>query len=225
MANLDPKKGITPPVEESATANVTPLREVKHVADADDIESLWLDPKLGDGITDANIHTVAVSKPKGFFRVHPDPTYRRRGETYIHKIEGVVDETTYLIAPNMQHRIDEAQPCVVVTVVDRNGTPRLWVIKLPKDGKHDNQAWVSARSAAKAGMERWVRLVWDGTTYKTRDATPGYAPDPDFSKLPSFNKLVTLAFGEAGIIRDESHHIYRELFGIAAKKGEGDEDL
>jgi hypothetical protein len=74
-------------------------------------------------------------------------------------------------------------------------------------------------------MERWVRLVWDGQTYKTRDATPGYAPDPDFSKLPSFNKLVTLAFGEAGIIRDESHHIYRELFGIAAKKGEGDEDL
>lgn len=48
----------------------------------------------------------------------------------------------------------------------------------------------------------------------TRDAQPGYAPDPDFSKLPPFNELVRLAFGEQGIIRDKSHPIYRELYGI-----------
>ena len=26
----------------------------------------------------------------------------------------------------------------------------------------------------------------------TRDAQPGYAPDPDYSKLPPFNELVRL---------------------------------
>jgi len=42
--------------------------------DASDIEALWLDPALGDGLTDTNWHTIPVDKPKDFFRVHPDPT-------------------------------------------------------------------------------------------------------------------------------------------------------
>jgi hypothetical protein len=79
--------------------------------------------------------------------------------------------------------------------------------------------------AAKAGMERWVKLVWARRAYLTRDAQVGYAPDPDFSKLPPFNDLVKLAFGENGVIRDTSHHIYRELFGIKpVSKSEGDDD-
>ena len=49
--------------------NVTP-------SDAQDIEALWLDPKLGDGITDAHWHTVLIGKPRDFFRVHPDPAFR-----------------------------------------------------------------------------------------------------------------------------------------------------
>jgi hypothetical protein len=210
MTNID-KKEATPP------ANVTPLREAKQVADAADIESLWLDPKLGDGIVSSTFHTVIVGKPTGFFRTHPDPSYRRRGQIYIHKPEGVMDEQSFLIAPSMQGVIDEAQPCVVVTVVDRSGTPRLWVIKFPKEGKHDNEAWSSARSAAKTGMDKWVRLIWEGRAYKTRDALPGYAPDPDFSKLPPFSELVRMAFGEDGIISDRDHFIYRELFGVASK--------
>jgi hypothetical protein len=43
---------------------VTPLHEVKRVADAADIESLWEDPKLGDGIVTSTFHTVVVDKPK-----------------------------------------------------------------------------------------------------------------------------------------------------------------
>ena len=34
----------------------------------------------------------------------------------------------------------------------------------------------------------------------TREAQEGYAPDPDISKLPSFNELIKIAFGENGII-------------------------
>jgi hypothetical protein len=53
---------------------------------------------------------------------------------------------------------------------------------------------------------------------------PGYAPDPDFSKLPPFNDLVKLGFGEYGVIRDTTHPIYRELFGMP-KQAAGDDDL
>ena len=46
-------------------------------------------------------------------------------------------------------------------------------------------------AAARAGLERWVKLIWVRRAYQTREATPGYAPDPDFSKLPPFDDLVT----------------------------------
>ena len=39
-------------------------------------------------------------------------------------------------------------------------------------------------------------------SYLTRDAQPGYAPDPDWKKLPPFNELVKAAFGPHGVIQD-----------------------
>jgi hypothetical protein len=191
---------------------------------ATDIEALWLDPALGDGIVDVTLHSVPVGKPKDFFRTVTDPAYRRRTEIYVHKPEGVIDEQHYIIAKPMQGRIDEARPCTIVTVIYRDGSLRLWPIKFPKDGERDNEAWTTARSAAKAGMERWVKLVWVKRAYQTRDAQPGYAPDPDFGKLPPFNELVRLAFGEHGIINDTAHPVYRELYGMAPQAAsDGDE--
>ena len=194
------------------------------VPDAGDIEALWLDPALGDGIVDVTYHSVPVGKPRDFFRTVLDPAYRRRTEIYVHKPEGAIDEQHYIIAPAMQGRIEEARPCTLVTVVYRDGSPRLWPIKFPKEGERDNNAWTTARAAAKVAMERWVKLIWVKQAYLTRDAQPGYAPDPDFSKLPTFNELVRLGFGDHGIIRDTAHPIYRELFGIRPDKPAGNAD-
>jgi hypothetical protein len=182
--------------------------------DAQDFDGLFLDPGLGDGITDTHYHSIVVDKPKGFFRMIDDPAYRRRTEIYTHKIEGVIGEQHYIIAPAMRGRIEEARPCTLVTVVDRNGTPRLWALKFPKEGEKDNAAWISARSAARTSKDKWIRLVWVGGVYLTRDAHEGYAPDPDPKKLPPFIELVRLGFGEHGVIRNTAHPIYRELFGM-----------
>jgi hypothetical protein len=46
--------------------------------DASDIEALWFDPALGDGLTDVSLHSIPVDKPKDFFRVHPEADYRPR---------------------------------------------------------------------------------------------------------------------------------------------------
>jgi hypothetical protein len=192
--------------------------------DAHDIDDLWLDPALGDGIVDAHWHTIPVDKPKDFFRVHPDPAYRRRTEMYTHKSEGAIEEEHYILSKPMRGRIPEARPCTLVTVVYRDGTPRLWPLKFARDGEKDNDAWTTARAAARVGMEKWVKLVWVRRSYQTREAQPGYAPDPDWSKLPPFNELVDLAFGRQGIIRDTSHPIYRDLFGEAPKKPAGTDD-
>jgi hypothetical protein len=42
------------------------------VSDAADIEALWLDPALGDGIVDVHYHNIPVGKPRDFFRTVAD---------------------------------------------------------------------------------------------------------------------------------------------------------
>ena len=184
--------------------------------DASDIEALWLDPALGDGLTDTNWHTIPVDKPKDFFRVHPDPDYRRRTEIYAHKTEGQIETAYYILGPEMRGRLQEARPCVLVTCIYRDGSPRLWPIMFPREGEKDNTAWSSARSAARTAIDKWVKPVWIGRSYTTRDALPGYAPDPDWGKLPPFNDLVRAALGQHGVIQDTAHPIYRELMGAPA---------
>jgi hypothetical protein len=193
-------------------------------SDANDLNALWIDPGLGDGITTTSFHNIAIGRPKDFFRVHPSADYRRRTEIYTHKPEGAIDEQHFIIAPSMRGRILEARPCTLICVIYRDGSPRLWPLSFPRDGERDNAAWISARSAARAGMDRWVKLSWARRAYITREALEGYAPDPDWKQLPPFNDLVQRAFGEHGIIRDTAHPIYRELIGAPKKEVAADDD-
>jgi hypothetical protein len=201
------------------------LELVPPPADALDLAELWLDPALADGLVDERFHEAPIGRPKSYFRVNPDPAYRQLTEIYVHKVEGQIDEQYFIIAAPMRGCIEEAQRCTLVTCIDRDGSPRLWPLKLPKDGERDNEAWTSARKAARNAMDKWVKLIWQKRAYKTREAHPGYAPDPDWSKLPPYGELVRLAFGEHGIIRDGTHPIVRELFGAPPKKPNDDDDL
>jgi hypothetical protein len=205
------KLEIVPDAAPKADAAVTP-------PDIGDISDLWLDPGLGDGLTNTVYLTIPVDKPKDFFRVCPLDDYRRRTEIYTHKVENVIDAVTYLVAPNMRGKVDKARLATIVVAIYRDGSVRLWPIPSPAAGEKDNGAWISARSAARAAMDRWIKLVWVRGAYQMRDALPGYAPDPDWSKLPSFDELAKLAFGEGGIIRDANHPIVRELMGAPPAK-------
>ena len=81
--------------------------------DAVDIESLWIDSALGDGLTGTGLHTIPIDKPRNFFRVHPDAAYRRRTEIYVHKPEGAIDTEFYILGPKMRGMLDEARPCIL----------------------------------------------------------------------------------------------------------------
>jgi hypothetical protein len=96
------------------------------------------------------------------------------------------------------------------------------VLKFPKEGEKDNDAWVSARAAAREAMTEWLRIVWVRRAYQLRKAQPGYAPDPDCSKLPTFDQLASLAFGPHGIIRSKNHPVYREIIGMPSEKPNDD---
>src|SRR6185312_5846266 len=83
--------------------------------DALDVEALWLDPALGDGLTDTSWHSIPVDKPRNFFRVHPEPGYRRRTEIYAHRPEGAIETEFYILGPAMRGLLDEARPCILAT--------------------------------------------------------------------------------------------------------------
>ena len=190
--------------------------------DAKDLADLWLDPGLGDGIVEANFHTIPIGRPKNFFRTVPDEAYRRRTEIYTHKPEGAIDEQNFIIAKPMRGRIEEARPCTLVTVVYRDGSPRLWPIKFPRDGEHDNDAWVTARAAARAGLERWVKLVWVAAGLPDARSYAGIRARPGLQQAPAVRRSRHPRIRCDGIIRDTSHPIYRELFGIATALADDD---
>ena len=66
-------------------------------SDATDISCLWLDPSLGNGLTETAYLSVPVGKPKDFFRVCPHETHIRRTEVYTHKVEGVIGPDSELV--------------------------------------------------------------------------------------------------------------------------------
>jgi hypothetical protein len=204
------------------------IKLVKSVPDdAIDMDSLWLDSSLGDGITDFRQTSIPFGKPRDYFQINPDLQYRRRAEIYVHRPEGALDEQTYILSPRMRGRIEEARPCTIVLCIDRAGNLRLWALKFPRENERDNEAWVSARNAARQAQQgKWIKLVWATRAYKYREALEGYAPNPDWGalKLPPFNDLVTTSLGRHGIINDTNHPIYRELFGAPPLKAKGNDD-
>jgi hypothetical protein len=189
--------------------------------DTKDLSSLWLSSTVGDDLTESVRYDIAFSKPRDFFRVHPDPAFRRKAEIYRHKVEGAIEEEYFILDRPMQGLLEEAAPYLIVPAIYRDGTPRLWPLRLPKEGERNNDAWVSARAAAKASLTKWVKLLWVGRAFTVREAKLGYAPDPAWEKLPSFDDLVFKALGPNGIIRDTTHSVYRNLIG-AAPVGESD---
>lgn len=73
-------------------------------------------------------------------------------------------------------------------------------------------------------MSRWVKVIWKGNHNVSRQAEQGYAPDPDFSKLPPFDELIRIAFGPHGIINDNQHPVARALLGLPVTPGADDLD-
>src|SRR5262249_8711013 len=177
--------------------------------DASDLSDLWFDPALGDGLTDTVLHNIPVDKPKDFFRVHPDPIWRRQTEIYTHKPEGQIEEQHFILGKKMRGSIEEARPATIVVCIYRDDSLRLWPLKRAKTGEKDHDVWTSARAIARDAMTKWVRLVWARRVYQRREAQAGYAPDPhwtkglklDAPKPLTFDDLLKRGVGGRGIIR------------------------
>jgi hypothetical protein len=185
--------------------------------DAHDIAAAWLPTGLDDPLAETGLLSVPLGRPRDFFRTHPDPSHRVRAEIFEHKVAEMIGSTFYLIGPAMRGLVTSARPYILVCVIDRIGKPRLWPLRLPLSTERDYPAWVQSRAAARKGLNQWVRIEWVGNSHVTHDAEPGYAAEPDWSKVQPFDELATLAFGTDGVIHSKRHPIYRALYGIPDK--------
>lgn len=193
-------------------------------SDTDDLADLWEDDGLGDPLAVNHVHNIPFNPPRDFFRTCPDRKYRRQTWVYTHKSENAVDKQYFIVPKPMRDKIPEARPCTIVTVVDRAGMPRLWGLMSPRPGESDNTAWSTSRDVARDGLTRWTKLVWQGRQFISRFADAGYAPDPDWSRLPPFEELVRTALGPDGVIRDEQNRAYRAMFGKVERPDDLDAD-
>jgi hypothetical protein len=200
------------------------LEIVSPPSDALDLSELWLDTALGDPLTSTYQHSIPIGKPKDFFRVHPDRSMRRHVEIYVHRPEGAMEDQHFVISKSMQGRIAEARPAILVVCIYRDGSLRVWPLKLAKAGEKDNDAWTSARNAARMAMTGWIRIVWVRRAYEVREALPGYAPDPDLKAIPPLEQLVVKAYGPQGVIRDPGHFMVRELMGASPSNRTSSDD-
>src|SRR5262249_56408481 len=74
------------------------------------LNRMMLDPGLGDGITETVRHSIPLGKPRDFFRMHPDPAYRRLVEIYKHKTEDAIEEENFVFAGGRNCRLEGEAP-------------------------------------------------------------------------------------------------------------------
>lgn len=174
--------------------------------------------RLSQGMTAAfgvkkHLTTLPVRKPskEWFVRCHNDPTFRL--ETCV--LELKEDAEIYLISPEVRDDLageSTVSPRLLMTAINKQGTPFLWPIRLPgADGRHDEWS-KSAMEAASIATKGWVRVQANMNlgAYEVYEAT-GNLGDPEWPKLP-FNELLRIAFKDR-YIDTLDHPVLKRLRG------------
>ena len=195
--------------------NTTPPTEVKPSAsDPFDLTKLVIGQDYLQTASSAKLLTmVRVGRPNNqeWFRIHPDEAYRGNFAILDFKEENQV----YIVTPNMTDTLAaEIFYATVYTGITRTNIPFVWPIRLPEDGKRQNEWHRTAAIGAEEAMTRWIRLV-SNKNAGAYDVYPALR-DPGEPKWPNkpFNELLRIAFRNEGIIDSDEHPAVRKLFGF-----------
>jgi hypothetical protein len=181
--------------------------------DFEDLTALRLDSSYTNGMSVARVlTTVPCHKPPRdqFVRVHPGEDYRM--VALIHEREE--DRSIYLLDQGIEDdfpgRISHA---VIYTAITRSGVVFLWPAKLSVGGEPNT--WNdTAQAAARRAMGAWIRVKSNqiAKSYEVIEAR-GVIAIPDWSAVPCFKRLLTLAFPPAKVVKDENHPLVLQLSG------------
>lgn len=154
---------------------------------------------------------VPVRKPskEWFFRIHPEYSL----DTLV--LELKEDGETSLVSPALQEAL-LGENCIGIRTlrlgVNRQGTPFVWAVRQPNEGRRD--AWASsALDAIHLAQTEWVRMQADMSLGAYRLATARIDDEPRFPK-ESFEQILRLAF-KGAVIDSLDHPTLRKLRGEA----------
>jgi hypothetical protein len=155
---------------------------------------------------------LPIRKPaKGtFVRTHLDPhCWMAFGLIEIQQTSRI-----YLVEPKIASALQEMGEATffrahLVLTVDRNANPFLWPLKI---SDHDNDWHISARMAAEAAREKWVRVT-SNRPAGCYDAAVALkqGPEPLWPEM-EYKELLRLAFGNR-TINSLEHPVLLELRG------------
>lgn len=155
---------------------------------------------------------IQVRKPnkQEFIRVHSSPDYCIQTAVLDYAEEG----QTYLVDPSLWPQLsNELIPKILYTTITRQGTIRLWPIRLPnEEGKLDD--WnQSALEAAEIAKTAWIRVTSNRSAgvYEVFEAI-GILEEPDWPDL-SFSELLQIAFKDKYFIDNWNHPALLKLRG------------
>lgn len=161
------------------------------------LEAIRIDPAstVDPSVVRVTPH-IPIRKPskESFIRVHPEYSL----DTTV--LELKEDQSVQLVNPTLRSAL-ATESCVVVRRlalgITRQGTPFIWPLRLPAEGKRDLWA-MSALEAAEAAKSQWIRvranLSLGGFEYDVArlDWEPVWPAEP-------FNELLRKAFKGAHI--------------------------
>jgi hypothetical protein len=203
----------------TTTPNIVSMIGEKHEPPTEPLdpfapENLRLSPDE-EGVAPAEklLTTVPVRKPspQSWFRVHPDPAYRRDLTILENKCER---EIFYVPASISRLVSDEAVHATLYLAVDRQGTAFFWPIKLPSRETGKDSSWAqSAREAAELATRQWMRMKADMSlgAYQLWVATAAI-PDPAWPQQ-TMDELLRIAF-KNHCINGEEHIVIQILRGL-----------
>jgi hypothetical protein len=165
----------------------------------------------GVGVKKALIH-VPVRKPtrSEFVRVNVTSEYRMLCAI----IEDKEARETYLVIPEVVAALPgDTTLRELRAAITRQSTVFLWPVPVPSEDGRDN-AWNSSqREAADRAEKHWVRLVANmGLGAHDVYEAQGDLPDPVWPEH-SFQKLLSIAFGNGKLVDREDHPLVQRLMG------------
>jgi len=174
------------------------------------LDALRVTPTRADEPTIKQVlATVPVRKPskEWFFKVHPEYSL----DTLV--LELKEDSVTFLVSPALQIAL-QGENCVGLRTlklgVNMQGTPFVWALRPPSEGKRD--AWAtSALDAANFAKQSWVRLQADMGLGAYRIAIADINDAPRFPEEP-FEEILRVAF-KGHVVDSLEHPALKKLRG------------
>lgn len=162
-----------------------------------------------ESLVEAVLSHVPVRKPakEWFFRIHPEYSL----DTLV--LEMKEDGETLLVVPAMRGALMEEKCASIRTLrlgVNRQGTPFIWPVRQPTEGRRDSWA-TSALDAIQLAETCWTRMQADMSLGAYRLLKAKVDDVPRWPREP-FNELLRVAF-KGAVVDSLDHPALKKLRG------------